>query len=282
MLRIRAASVLVADRSIGMIGGWMVSHARRIALGLALLSPLLLCGCAGARREPLAQINDPNEAGNRQSLAVNQAVLGPISAGYHAVTPSIIRQGIGNVSANLNEPRIFANDLLQLRFAALATTAVRFVVNSTLGIGGIFDVATQGGLAKQTGDFGQTLFVWGVDDGPYLVSPYLGPSTARDSVGFVVDQAGDPVGWALGVAFGYPAIAGLAGIGFVAQVDQLKQAEESSIDFYSFLRSSYYQTRRAQLREAIGLPASVESPAQIGVHAPTTSNAPSKQSSGNQ
>ncbi|MBV8104262.1 MAG: VacJ family lipoprotein [Hyphomicrobiales bacterium] len=212
----------------------------------------------------MAQINDPNESTNRQALAVNQAVFGPISTGYHAVTPSIIRQGIGNVSANLNEPRIFANDLLQLRFSAFATTAARFVVNSTLGLGGIFDVATQGGLAKQTGDFGQTLFVWGVDDGPYLVSPYLGPSTARDAVGFVVDEAGDPVGWALGVAFGYPAIAGLAGIGFVTQVDQLKQAESSSIDFYSFLRSSYYQTRRAQLREAIGLPANVESPAEIG------------------
>jgi len=242
----------------------MASHEKRTAWGLALLSSVLLAGCAGARREPMAQINDPNESTNRQALAVNQAVFGPISTGYHAVTPSIIRQGIGNVSANLNEPRIFANDLLQLRFSAFATTAARFVVNSTLGLGGIFDVATQGGLAKQTGDFGQTLFVWGVDDGPYLVSPYLGPSTARDAVGFVVDEAGDPVGWALGVAFGYPAIAGLAGIGFVTQVDQLKQAESSSIDFYSFLRSSYYQTRRAQLREAIGLPANVESPAEIG------------------
>ncbi|HME84540.1 MAG TPA: VacJ family lipoprotein [Roseiarcus sp.] len=240
----------------------MASHEKRTAWGLALLSSMLLTACAGAQREPMAQINDPNEATNRQALAVNQAVFGPISAGYHAVTPSIIRQGIGNVSANLNEPRIFANDLLQLRFSALATTAARFVVNSTFGLGGIFDVATQGGLAKQTGDFGQTLFVWGVDDGPYLVSPYVGPSTARDAVGFVVDEAGDPVGWALGAAFGYPAIAGLAGIGFVTQVDQLKQAENSSIDFYSFLRSSYYQTRRAQLREAIGLPANVESPAE--------------------
>ena len=103
----------------------MASHEKRIAWGLALLSSMFLTACAGAQREPMAQINDPNEATNRQALAVNQAVFGPISAGYHAVTPSIIRQGIGNVSANLNEPRIFANDLLQLRFSALATTAAR-------------------------------------------------------------------------------------------------------------------------------------------------------------
>lgn len=256
----------------------MVSHAKRMVLSLALLSSMLLAGCAGAQREPMAQINDPNESANRQLLAVNQAVFGPISAGYHAVTPSIVRQGIGNVSANLSEPRIFANDLLQLRFGALATTAGRFVVNSTFGVGGLFDVATQSGLAKQTGDFGQTLFVWGVDDGPYLVSPFLGPSTVRDSVGFVVDEAGDPASWALSLAFGYRATVGLAAMDFVTQVDQLKQAENSSIDFYSFLRSSYYQTRRAQLREAIGLPANVESPAEVGAvtQARPTPKAPHK------
>ena len=242
----------------------MASHAKRTALGLAALSSILLTGCASAQREPLAQINDPYEAANRQSLAVSQAVFGPISRGYHAVTPPIIRQGIGNVGSNLNEPRIFANDLLQLRFGALATTAGRFVVNSTFGVGGLFDVASLSGLTKQTGDFGQTLFVWGVGDGPYLVSPFFGPSTARDAVGLVVDEAGDPASWALSLAFGYRATLGLAGLDFVTQVDQLKQAENSSIEFYSFLRSSYYQTRRAQLREAIGLPANVESPAEIG------------------
>jgi phospholipid-binding lipoprotein MlaA len=250
----------------------MALHAKRFALGLAALSAMFLTGCAGAQRDPMAQINDPYEAGNRQSLAVNQAVFGPISSGYHAVTPSIIRQGIGNVSSNLTEPRIFANDLLQLRFGAMATTTARFVVNSTFGVGGLFDVATPSGLAKQTGDFGQTLFVWGVDDGPYLVSPFLGPSDVRDALGFVVDEAGDPVSWALSLAFGYEATAGFAGVDFVTQIDQLKQAESSSIDFYTFLRSSYYQTRRAQLREAIGLPLSVESPADIG----STTQAPPK------
>lgn len=246
----------------------MALDSLRIALGAALLGAVFLAGCATTRREPSTQINDPYETSNRKALAFNQSVFGPISRGYHAATPQPIRQGIGNVSANLNEPRIFANDLLQLRLDAGSKTVARFLVNSTFGVGGLFDVATTGNIPKQSGDFGQTLFVWGVDDGPYLVSPFFGPATARDTVGLVVDEVGDPASWALSVTFGNPAAFGLAGLDFVTQIDQLKQAEESSIDFYSFLRSSYYQTRRAQLREAVGLPSNVESPADIGSHTP--------------
>jgi phospholipid-binding lipoprotein MlaA len=249
----------------------MARDSLRIALGATMLGALFVAGCAGAPRQPSAQINDPYEATNRKSLAFNQSVFGPISRGYHAVTPQPIRQGIGNVSANLQEPRIFANEVLQLRAGAGAKTVARFLVNSTFGVGGLFDVATTGNIPKQSGDFGQTLFVWGVDDGPYLVSPFFGPATARDAVGLVVDQVGDPASWALSATFGNPAAFGMAGLGFVTQVDQLKQAEDSSIDFYSFLRSAYYQTRRAQLREAVGLPSSVESPAEEGqpAHAPS-------------
>ncbi len=210
----------------------------------------------------MARIDDPNEANNRKMLAVNQAIFGPISTGYHA-TPPILREGVGNVSSNLNEPRIFANDILQLRLGAGATTFGRFVVNSTFGVGGLFDVASMSGLPKQSGDFGQTLFVWGVGDGPYFVSPLLGPSTPRDTFGYVVDQVGDPVGLALSLTWGWPATIAIGGMDFVSQIDQLKQAQDSSIDFYSFLRSAYYQNRRAQLREAVGLPVSVETPADV-------------------
>jgi phospholipid-binding lipoprotein MlaA len=238
----------------------MALHSRRFAFEFATLNMLLLAGCASGQRDPSVQINDPYEAANRKSLALNQVVFGPISRSYHAVTPPSIRRGIFNVSANLKEPRIFTNDLLQLRVDASATTVGRFVVNSTFGVGGVFDVATLNGLTKQSGDFGQTLFVWGVGDGPYLFSPFIGPGTVRDTAGFVVDAAGSPVGWTLGGAFGDAAVFGLAGLGFVAQVDQLKQAEDSSIDFYNFLRSSYYQSRRAQLLEAIGASPNVVSP----------------------
>lgn len=221
--------------------------------GLTLLSLALLAGCAGVRREPSAQIYDPYEANNRITLRGNQALLGPI-ARVLSKTPGPVKDRLIDLNANLKEPRIFANDILQLRFNAAGKTLGRFVLNSTVGLGGLVDVAGRSGLPQQTGDFGQTLFVWGVNDGPYLVLPFFGPSSGRDAVGLAVDDLADPTGWALGEEFGTRATIGLAGLDFAAQVGQLKTAEDSSIDFYSFLRSSYYQTRRAQLREGLGLP----------------------------
>ena len=158
------------------------------------------------------------------------------------------------------------NNVLQLRFDAAARTTTRFVLNTTLGIGGLFDVAGRQGIAQQSGDFGQTLFVWGVSEGPYVMQPYLGPATLRDAVGSVVDMAANPVGWLIGmqVALATTQVALTASTTSLDAVDrlgQLKTAEDNSLDFYSFVRSSYYQTRRAELREAIGLPNVVESPA---------------------
>jgi phospholipid-binding lipoprotein MlaA len=166
----------------------------------------------------------------------------------------------------LKEPRILVNNLLQARFDAAARTTARFVVNTTVGLGGLVDVAGRNGIAQQSGDFGQTLFVWGVSEGPYTVWPYLGPSTTRDAVGSVVDMAANPLGWLIGtqIALATTQVAVTAGTTSVDAVDrlgQLKTAEDASIDFYSFVRSSYYQMRRAELREAVGLPSVVESPA---------------------
>jgi phospholipid-binding lipoprotein MlaA len=171
-----------------------------------------------------------------------------------------------DLNSNLKEPRILVNNLLQLRFDAAARTTTRFVLNSTVGIAGLFDVAGRQGIAQQSGDFGQTLFVWGVSEGPYVVQPYLGPSTLRDAVGSVVDIAANPVGWLTGaqVALATSQVAvtaGTTGLDAVDRLGQLKTAEDASLDFYSFIRSSYYQMRRAELREAVGLPNVVESPA---------------------
>jgi phospholipid-binding lipoprotein MlaA len=224
------------------------------------MAAALLCACANTRQEPLAQINDPYEKTNRDVLRSNQAALGPVAQAVHTI-PAPIRDRLSDFDANLKEPRILANNLLQLRFEAAGKTLTRFVVNSTLGVGGLYDVAGHNGLTQQSGDFGQTLYVWGFSDGPYLVLPILGPSTGRDAVGLGVDIVADPVSWALSTQFGHAVNLGVAGIDFTAQIDQLKLAEEGSVDFYSFLRSSYYQNRRAQLREAVGLPPMVESPA---------------------
>src|SRR6516165_6820514 len=230
------------------------------------LSALLVSACAGAPRDASLPISDPNEQANRQVLAANQKILGPVSEGVRAAILGPVHDRLHDLNSNLKEPRILVNNVLQLRFDAAAQTATRFVVNSTIGIGGLFDVAGSNGIAQQSGDFGQTLFVWGVSEGPYVVQPYLGPATMRDAVGSVVDMVANPVGWLVGtqIALATTQVAVTAGTTSVDAVDrlgQLKTAEDNSLDFYSFVRSSYYQMRRAELREAIGLPSIVESPA---------------------
>jgi phospholipid-binding lipoprotein MlaA len=227
---------------------------------------LLVSACAGAPRDAALPISDPNEKANREVLAANQRILGPISEGVRAAVPGPVHDRLHDLNANLKEPRILVNNVLQSRFDAAARTTSRFVLNSTLGIGGLVDVAGRNGIAQQSGDFGQTLFVWGVSEGPYVVQPYLGPATLRDAVGSVVDMVANPVGWLVGmqVALTTTQVAVTAGTTSVDAVDrlgQLKTAEDASIDFYSFVRSSYYQMRRAELREAVGLPSVIESPA---------------------
>src|SRR5215813_2903789 len=232
----------------------------------AWVTALLESACAGLPRDASLPVSDPNETTNRQVLAANQRILGPVSEGVRAAVPGPVHERLHDLNSNLKEPRILVNNLLQLRFDAAARTTTRFVLNSTLGVGGLFDVAGRQGIAQQSGDFGQTLFVWGVSEGPYVMQPYLGPATLRDAVGSVVDMAANPLSWLIGmqIALATTQVAVTAGTTSVDAVDrlgQLKTAEDASIDFYTFIRSSYYQMRRAELREAIGLPSVVESPA---------------------
>jgi len=234
---------------------------RWVTLSVAWGLAALLAGCAGVPRDPSMPINDPNEQFNRGVLKLNQAVLDPASQVVQAISPGPVLNRARDLDSNLKEPRIFANDVLQGRFDAARITFGRFVMNSTFGLGGLFDIATPGGLPQQTGDFGQTMFVWGVTDGPFMERPYFGPSTARDAVGNLVDTAADPVGWTFERMFGWRASVGTTGLDAYVHLGDWKRAESSSIDFYSFLRSSYYQTRRAELREGLGLPPATESPA---------------------
>ena len=225
-------------------------------MGDRVLLPILVGACAATPRDASLPINDPNEEANRQILAMNQAVLSPVAEVVKAVTPGPVRDRLHDLNSNLKEPRIFVNNILQLRFDAALHTAGRFAVNSTFGIGGLVDLASREGLPQESGDFGQTLFVWGVSEGPYMMRPYLGPSTFRDAVGSTVDLFGDPLGMLIGTQLGV-AIA-TTSLDAVVRLSDLKSAEDASIDFYSFLRSGYYQTRRAQLREAIGQPNVIE------------------------
>jgi phospholipid-binding lipoprotein MlaA len=248
--------------------------ARRGVQGaIACLSSLLVAACATMPRDASLPISDPQEATNRQVLAANQRVLGPLSEVVQKVIPGPVHDRLHDVNSNLKEPRIFANDVLQLRLEAAAQTAGRFVINSTVGLGGLFDVVGRDGTGQQSGDFGQTLFVWGVSEGPYVVVPYMGPATTRDAFGSIVDMAADPLGWFIGAQIATTAThvmvsAGTTSLDAADRLGQLKQAEDASIDFYSFIRSGYYQSRRAELRQALGLPGLIESPATSGLDDP--------------
>ncbi len=250
---------------------------------MIVLAALAAAGCAnvpspGPEREAMLRAtalpaDDPLEQHNRDVLAFNKVVndvaISPTAHVYRTVLPMVVRDRIANGVSNLEEPRIFANDLLQLRFQAAATTLGRFLFNSTFGLAGTFDVASTGGLPKQTGDFGQTLYVWGASSGPFLIAPIFGPTNLRDNVGTVVDVAADPAGYAIGFYAGiYPVIA-LGAVGGLEKVQLLDDLEAGSIDFYGRLRSTYLQKRASQLGEAVGVnvvPQTVAPPTDLGPH----------------
>ena len=164
------------------------------ALALTLLLPLfLLGGCATTNP------SDPLEPMNRAIYSFNDgvdtAIFKPLAQGYRAVLPSFVRNGISNFFSNINDVLIALNNLLQGKISNAVSDVGRVLVNTTVGVGGLFDVATNFGLEKHNEDFGQTLGYWGIADGPYLVLPLLGPSNFRDALGRIVDVKTDPVGY---------------------------------------------------------------------------------------
>lgn len=190
--------------------------------------------------------SDPWEGFNRQMYAVHdgvdQAVLEPIARGYRFITPEFVQGGVLNFLRNLRGPVIFANDVLQGEFGRAGVTAARFGINSTLGIVGIFDPATGMGLERHDEDFGQTLAVWGVDSGPYIFVPLMGPTTVRDGAGRIVDIVFDPLTWLEfdevdEVRIGRTILAGVAARELVLEaVDDIRR---DSVDPYVTIRTSY-------------------------------------------
>jgi phospholipid-binding lipoprotein MlaA len=219
------------------------------------------------------EVSDPFEKMNRftfeRNMHFNHSVIYPAAKAYHNVVPEPVRNSIGNFVSNLNEPFVFANDALQLRLEAAATTVGRFAINSTVGVGGLFDIATKQKLPQQSGDFGQTLYVWGMRNSPYLVLPVIGPTNVRDLLGTTVEFAAANAAAIPTVANAVPAsnllspnitnatnnltVAGSVASPFTKldQVVEMAQLEDSSIDFYSMLRSVVYQKRQAELDEAL-------------------------------
>lgn len=165
----------------------------------AVLGLAVMAGCATPGPDGIA---DPYEEVNRgwhdSNVALDKAVIKPVSTAYGTVVPDPLRKGFSNVSDTLGIPGTVVNDVLQLRFGDALHNTARFAVNATVGIGGLFDPATEMGLEERDSDFGETLYTWGVGEGAYVVLPIYGPSTERDSIGLLVDIALDPVGNLLG------------------------------------------------------------------------------------
>ena len=229
---------------------------------LFTLSFLILTACATKPTDPDAlsayqQANDPLEPMNRVSFAfndnLNQFVFRPFDKVYRWIFPEPVRTGVHNFSTNLSQPCYLVNALLQGDFKDGAQIFGRFFTNSTLGIGGLFDVATDLGIEAPKKDFGQTLYTWGVkESGPYLVLPVLGPSNVRDATGTVADFFIDPVDWSLPKAEKHLLLYRYAIMG-VDKIDStsdlLWNLKQSSVDPYAALRTMYQQNRKKVLEE---------------------------------
>jgi phospholipid-binding lipoprotein MlaA len=204
--------------------------------------------------------SDPLEGFNRAIFGFNEVVdrvvLEPTARAYRAVIPRPIRNGVSNVISNLATPVTLANDILQANPEAAANTIKRFMVNTTLGIGGIFDHATGLGEPVHYEDFGQTLGTWGVNGNPYVVLPLLGPSNPRDMVGIVADTAVNPMTWVLYDAPLWQRSIP-TGAEFVSEreaiLDDLDNLRKNSPDLYASVRDLYAQRRQAEIaNEAAG------------------------------
>jgi len=216
---------------------------------------VLAAGCASSKDPEAIAQNDPYEQTNRTifdiNMTVDKAVAKPVAKFYNHAVPQFARNGVHNFLANLEKPVTFGNDLLQGECTRAAQTLCRLTVNTTLGAGGLIDVATMIGVPDHSEDFGQTLGVYGVGEGPYLVLPFMGPNPPRDLAGDVVDIFIDPTTYIKfhGSDTWYAVRSGVSILDLRARnVDTLDQIERTSIDLYASTRSLYRQYRNSEIR----------------------------------
>jgi phospholipid-binding lipoprotein MlaA len=240
------------------------NNRRTPRLSSAVVFSLLLSfsGCAGTPRDAAAvddadTEHDPAEPVNRAifkaNMAADHAVMRPVAQAYADHVPEGVRKSIHNVVQNLKEPAVAVNDALQGNVKHAWESVQRLAVNSTVGVAGIFDVADKLGVPPHKADFGQTLGVWGVGEGPFVELPLLGPSNARDAVGTVVDMAMNPLTYVGGAPATYAGVAtgGANVVDTRAQhLQDLDELERNSLDYYATLRSVYRQHRDAEIDAA--------------------------------
>lgn len=207
------------------------------------------CECGGLFPSDEAENNDPLEPVNRTIFWINQGIeyilLDPIAGAYSELVPESVRNNVSNMLRNLNEPIVLTNNLLQGDLEGARNTMWRFIFNTTLGVVGIFDVSEEMEVPYKKQDLGLTFASWGVESGPYLILPILGPSTIRDAWGRIGDYAFDPINW---VTFGIQSTGRSCVQVLDAKTDNfdlLVELEKSSVDFYASLRSWYLERRKA-------------------------------------
>jgi len=204
---------------------------------------LFFVGCATTSNDA----RDPLEGWNRGVQSFNDGaddyVVKPVAQGYQWIMPSFADQGVTNFFNNIGDIRVTLNDLFQFKFNQAGSDFTRLLINSTLGIGGLFDVATELDFERHDEDFDQTLGAWGMPTGPYLVLPFLGPSSARGALGLAGDAVANPLFY-----IDFPAVTwGLTTLKYVdLRADQLSASrivDEAALDRYEFFRNAYFQRR---------------------------------------
>lgn len=223
----------------------------RIFTGMMMLPVLALAGCISAQGRT---VGDPLQPMNRAifgfNTVVDKTVLIPAAKTYKAVAPEPARDGIRNIIANLHSPVILLNDLLQGEWKRAGDTTARFVINTTAGIVGLFDVARRHGIARHKEDFGQTMARAGITAGPYLVLPLLGPSSFRDALGRVPDHFMSPVTYTRfdGKNTFNEARRGAEVIDKRSRnLNAVKKLRRDSLDEYASVRDLYWQTRKDEI-----------------------------------
>ena len=222
-------------------------------LAILILAGALLGFAADGRAQDSYGVDDPLEDINRAVFEFNQIldtlILKPAAEIYVFVLPEVLRHRITLVLRNLGEPLNLANNLAQGKFERAGSTLTRFAINTTLGVGGIFDVATDWGYERRPEDFGQTLASWGLGDYPFLMLPVLGPTNPRDAIGFGVDLVADPTGFLLTDDAGLARSITSGVSQRAAYLDELETVESTSVDFYAAMRELYRQYRATEIRD---------------------------------
>jgi phospholipid-binding lipoprotein MlaA len=210
----------------------------------------LLVICAISPAQAQTQTNDPWRKTNQRVFRLNdyfdQLIVRPVASAYTLFVPRVARQGIGNFFSNIDDINVFVNDLLQFKFNAALNDSGRFLVNTTLGLGGVLDIASGFGLHKNEEDFGQTLGTWGVGSGPYVMLPVFGASNVRDSFGLVLDTLFNPIQYHQEESFRLTLF-------LVEETDSraglLALDELITGDRYLFIREAYLQRREYLLHD---------------------------------